>query len=152
MLVVISAVGGFLLGYGTGVISGAMIPIKRQFDLSNEYQEVIVSITLVGAILSSLTSAFLNDKYGRRLVLLISAFFFTLGSLILGLSFGVAPIIIGRFIVGLGLGELRPVYTTDFYLPTFYLQTRHYCFSSHVCARAIRKKVSFSPIGPEIII
>ena len=107
MLVMISAVGGFLLGYGTGVISGAMIPIKREFHLSNEYQEVIVSITLVGATLSSLTSAFLNDRYGRRFVLLIAAFSFTLGSVIMGASIGVVSIVIGRFVVGLSLGKLK---------------------------------------------
>ena len=124
MLVVISAVGGFLFGYDTGVISGAMIPIKRQFHLSNEYQEVIVSITLVGAIFSSLTSAFLNDRYGRRLVLLIAAFSFTLGSVIMGASVGVVSIIIGRFVVGLGIGE-----SFSFYLIVYFFRMNsHFSF------------------------
>ena len=109
ILVLVSAVGGFLFGYDSGVISGAMIPLKRQFHLSNEYQEIIVSITLVGAIISATSSAYLNDKFGRRIVLLIAAFSFTLGSIIMGVSVSVASIIFGRLVVGFGIGKYNHI-------------------------------------------
>eukprot|EP00111_Clytia_hemisphaerica_P022517 TCONS_00066211-protein len=117
VLVFISAIGGFLFGYDTGVISGAMIPIKRQFHLSYESQEIIVAITLVGAIIGAVSSAYLNDRFGRRIVLLIAAFSFTLGSITMGLAVNdVSLIIVGRFIVGLGIGYASmtvPIYIAE---------------------------------------
>ena len=106
-MVFVSAIGGFLFGYDTGVISGAMIPIKRQFHLSYESQEIIVAITLVGAIIGAVSSAYLNDRFGRRIVLLTAAFSFTVGSITMGLAVkDVSLIIVGRFIVGLGIGKI----------------------------------------------
>ncbi len=43
-----SALGGFLFGYDTGVVSGAMLLLKREMNLSSLWQELLVSIT-VGA-------------------------------------------------------------------------------------------------------
>ena len=103
-LVVISCIGGFLFGYDTGVISSAMIPIKRKFHLSYEYQEVVVSITLVGAIIGAITSAFFNERFGRRKVLLLAAISFIVGSVVMAVSLVVWLIVVGRFIVGLGIG------------------------------------------------
>jgi len=120
-LVVISAIGGFLFGYDTGVISGAMIPIKRQFHLSYEYQEVIVSITLVGAVIGASSSAFLNDRLGRRMVLLVASIAFIVGSIIMCVSLVVWLIIIGRFVVGLGIGIVACLisYSLEFKIKIF---------------------------------
>lgn len=100
-----AAIGGFLFGYDTGVISGAMIPIKRHLKLSNEMQETIVSITLVGAIIASASSAYFNDRFGRRIVLLMASFLFTLGSIFMSAAEEVVVIVIGRLLVGLGIGR-----------------------------------------------
>lgn len=103
-LALFAAIGGFLFGYDTGVISGAMIPIKRKFHLSYEMQEVIVSITLVGAIIGAASSAYFNDRFGRRAVLLLASALFTVGSVCMGAAEQMASIIVGRMFVGLGIG------------------------------------------------
>ena len=104
LLATFAAIGGFLLGYGTCVISGAMIPLKRHFNLSVEEQEVVVSITIVGAIIGSLTSAFFNGKFGRRVVLILASAVFTVGSVILAVAASVFLLILCRLTVGIGIG------------------------------------------------
>ena len=42
-LTFLSAIGGFLFGYDTGVVSGAMIIIRQEFDLNSVWQELVVS-------------------------------------------------------------------------------------------------------------
>ena len=97
--------GGFTFGYDTGVISGAMIPLKRVFNLNDVLQEIIVAIAIAGAIAGAVLSGILNDKLGRRPVLLIESALFTIGSVILGVANGITALIIGRVVVGLGIGE-----------------------------------------------
>ena len=53
LLVVIAALGGLLFGYDTGVISGALLFIRTEFDLSATMQGVIAGVTLVGAALGA---------------------------------------------------------------------------------------------------
>lgn len=48
-LTALSCIGGFLFGYDTGVISGALVQISDKFDLSEWEKELIVSITVGGA-------------------------------------------------------------------------------------------------------
>lgn len=47
----LAAIGGFLFGYDTGVVSGAMLLLKDEFHLDNVQQELVVSVTVAGAIL-----------------------------------------------------------------------------------------------------
>ena len=93
-----------MFGYGTGVISGAMIPLKRHFNLSVEERELVVSTAIVGAIIGSLTSAFFNEKFGRRVVLILASVVFTIGSAILAGAKSVFLLILGRLTVGIAIG------------------------------------------------
>ncbi|XP_057296940.1 proton myo-inositol cotransporter-like [Hydractinia symbiolongicarpus] len=116
MLSLFAALGGFLFGYDTGVISGAMIPLKKHFDLSNELQEAVVSITVGGAILGSLTAGFVSQKFGRRPVLLIASFGCSIGAVITGIAGIIWVLLLGRFVVGLGIGYASatvPVYIAE---------------------------------------
>lgn len=102
----VTVLGGFLFGYNTSVISGAMIPLKKHFDLSNEWQEAVVSITIVSAILGSLTAGYLSQKFGRRIVLWISSLQYFIGAVIMGAAENIWLLLVGRFIVGLAIGKL----------------------------------------------
>lgn len=115
-LVFFASLGGFLFGYDTGVISGAMIPLKRVFDLSDLQQEVIVAVAIGGAALGALVSAILNERYGRRAVILIASALFTIGSIALCAANGFAVLVIGRIVVGLGIGLASmtvPIYIAE---------------------------------------
>ncbi|XP_072179176.1 proton myo-inositol cotransporter-like [Diadema setosum] len=99
-----AAISGFLFGYDTGVVSGAMILLKEEFNLSTIWQEMIVSVTIAAAALSALCGGFLNDILGRRGVILVASTVFTAGALCMALATGKEMLLVGRLIVGIGVG------------------------------------------------
>ncbi|CAJ1953941.1 unnamed protein product [Cylindrotheca closterium] len=119
-LTFMAAIGGFLFGYDTGVVSGAMLPMKRAFHLTPEQQEVVVSSTVFAAFVSSLFGGTMNYKFGRRLSILFAAFVFTLGSLILFVAWDYSILVLGRIILGIGIGVASlttPIYIAEVALP-----------------------------------
>ena len=97
-----AAIGGFLFGYDTGVISGAMLPIRRAFDLTDWQQEVVVSSTVLSAFFSSLVGGSLNHAFGRRYCILMASGIFAAGSMILLVAWNYHTLVFGRIVVGIG--------------------------------------------------
>lgn len=115
-----AALGGFLFGYDTGVISGALLPLRRAFALSEWQQEVVVSSTVLAAFGSSIAGARWNAKLGRRRTILYSACIFTAGSLILMMAWNYYVLVMGRIIIGAGIGMASlttPIYIAEVALP-----------------------------------
>jgi sugar porter (SP) family MFS transporter len=111
-----AALGGLLFGYDTGVISGAVIFIKKDFALSTFPQELVVSMVLAGAIVGSLSGGRLADRFGRRLILLGTALIFIAGAIVCALAPSLSVLVAGRVIVGLGIGLASttvPVYISE---------------------------------------
>lgn len=104
ILTLISALGGFLFGYDTGVVSGAMLEVRETFNLSSTWIELIVSVTIGAAAIASFVSGFLCDWIGRKPTLIIASAVFTLGAAIMGVSYYPWMLLIGRVVVGLGIG------------------------------------------------
>lgn len=75
--------------------------MKPQFNLTTFQQSSIVSVTIVGAWMFSLISGYFSDLVGRKIVILISSFIFTIGSLIMAFGHSAIYLIIGRFILGI---------------------------------------------------
>src|SRR3990172_2623548 len=63
--VIIAAFGGFLYGYHTGIIAGALVFLTQSFHLSIIDQGVVVSIILVGALLIALAESYSFLLIGR---------------------------------------------------------------------------------------
>ena len=115
-LVVIAALGGLLFGYDTGVISGALLFIRTEFDLSATMQGVVVGVALVGAAFGAAFAGSLADRFGRRLVLLVTGIVFVVGAAIAALAPTTATLLAGRVIVGVGIGfasMLTPLYLAE---------------------------------------
>ncbi|HSL01191.1 MAG TPA: sugar porter family MFS transporter [Rubrobacteraceae bacterium] len=101
----ITATGGLLFGYDTGVISGALLFITKDFaPLSSFLQGVIVSVLLVGAVTGAIAGGPLSDRLGRRPVVLLAAIIFAVGAIAAALAPNVLILIFTRFILGLGVG------------------------------------------------
>ncbi|KAK1906592.1 Proton myo-inositol cotransporter [Dissostichus eleginoides] len=116
LLAAFSALGGFMFGYDTGVISGAMLLLKREMELSALWQELLISSTVAAAALSALLGGFLNGLFGRRVCILLASFFFTVGGIVLSTAPGKEVLLAGRLIVGVGLGIASmtvPVYIAE---------------------------------------
>ncbi|MCG8542745.1 MAG: sugar porter family MFS transporter [Alphaproteobacteria bacterium] len=101
--------GGALFGYDTTVISGAILYIKTQFDLSPDLEETVVSVAVLGALLGAATSGPLADRFGRRRMLLATAAMFLGGALCTALAPNVASIIAGRIVIGVAIGTVSVV-------------------------------------------
>ncbi|HMC39363.1 MAG TPA: sugar porter family MFS transporter [Acidimicrobiales bacterium] len=113
----IAAVGGFLFGYDTGVISGALLFIKGQFGgLSAFYQGAVVSGLLLGAAVGALGGGWSADRFGRKRTAVAVAGLFIVGIVVILLAPSVWILIAGRFIVGVGVGAASntvPLYISE---------------------------------------
>lgn len=126
-LVFVAAIGGFLFGYDTGVISGALPYIRDDLLLPDptyssdssklaSVQELIVSSAIIAAAISCIFGGWLGDALGRKTSLLLADLLFTLGALAMSLAPGVAVLICGRVMIGLGIGiasVVVPIYISE---------------------------------------
>ncbi|XP_041852292.1 proton myo-inositol cotransporter-like isoform X2 [Melanotaenia boesemani] len=116
VLAFFAALGGFLFGYDTGVVSGAMLLLKKEMNLNALWQELLVSSTVGAAALSALIGGFLNGWLGRRICILMASFIFSVGGIILSIAMDKVVLLVGRIIVGLGIGIASmtvPVYIAE---------------------------------------
>ena len=104
-LVSVSAIGGFLFGYDTGVISGAQLYFVLDFPtITPAQRSLVVSIALAGAAVGSLFSGTASDKVGRKKLIMFADLLFTLGAFTMAFAPSIAVLMIGRVLVGLGVG------------------------------------------------
>ncbi|XP_071696683.1 inositol transporter 1-like [Rutidosis leptorrhynchoides] len=106
-LTVVAGIGGLLFGYDTGVISGALLYIRDDFeavDKSSFLQETIVSMALVGAMIGAAAGGWINDAYGRKKATLLADVIFAFGSFVMAAAPDPYVLILGRLLVGLGVG------------------------------------------------
>ncbi|KAG1077633.1 hypothetical protein G6F42_024720 [Rhizopus arrhizus] len=116
LLVFCVCIGGFLFGYDTGVISGALQPIQSDFTMSTRQKEWIVGATTLGAIFGGFFAGLLSDRFGRKPLVLCAAAIFIVGSLLLTFAMSYAALLSGRLVVGLGVGiasMIIPVYISE---------------------------------------
>ncbi len=111
-----AALGGLLFGYDTGVISGALIFIKREFGLTTFAEEIVVSGVLLGATIGAVVGGKAADLFGRRRVLLLTAAIFGIGALTSAVAPSPAILIVSRVVLGLAIGLAStnvPVYLSE---------------------------------------
>ena len=112
----VAALGGLLFGYDTGVISGALLFIKQDFQLNAFVEGFIVSSLLLGAMAGAGISGALSDRLGRRTIILIAAIIFGIGAIGAALSPNVWILVAFRVVLGLGVGAasaLVPSYISE---------------------------------------
>lgn len=100
----LSAVGGFLFGYDTGVVSGALLQLRVYFKLNTLWQELIVSITIAGAWGMAVLAGKINDYFGRKLAVILASVLFTIGSILMAVAESHWTLFAGRLVVGTGVG------------------------------------------------
>jgi sugar porter (SP) family MFS transporter len=113
----VTALGGLLFGYDTGVVSGALLFLHTSFgNVTSFDKELVTGLLLVGAAVGAFGSGRLSDTLGRRPVILITAIVFVLG--VLGAAFSPTLwfLIAMRFVIGLAVGSASmavPLYISE---------------------------------------
>lgn len=100
----IAAIAGLLFGFDTGIISGALLFIRHQFDLDAVASGAVVSCVLLGAMIGAALSGRLTDLLGRRAIVLVISAVFIVGALASSLSTGFITLLVSRVIIGLAIG------------------------------------------------
>jgi SP family myo-inositol transporter-like MFS transporter 13 len=116
LMSLLSAMGGFLFGYDTGIVSGAMVFVRKIFNLNSLWQELVVSITILGAWVLSLMAGSLSERYGRKTIILYASVIFTIGSVIMGAAWSKWILLFGRLTVGVAIGlasTVVPMYIAE---------------------------------------
>jgi sugar porter (SP) family MFS transporter len=106
----ITALGGLLFGYDTGVVSGALLFLKNDFGgLSSFQQELVTSLLLVGAAVGALFAGRIADRVGRRLTVLGPALIFIVGVLLAAFTPTFPVLLVARIVIGLAVGAASMV-------------------------------------------
>lgn len=114
-----AGLGGLLFGYDTGVISSTLVSLHS--DLSNRPlgtfdKGLITSCTSLSAFVAAPAAGLLADRYGRKRTILIADFLFMIGAMWQAVTTSVMGMIVGRSIVGLGIGAaslVAPLYISE---------------------------------------
>ena len=108
LIAAVSALGGLLFGYDTGVINGAQFYLTEHFNLSSALKGWVVGSALLGCFVGAIVAGPLSIKIGRKWSLIISALLFTLSAYGSGLPEmfpqSVSMLVFFRILGGLGIG------------------------------------------------
>ena len=112
----VAALGGFLFGFDTAVISGTTGALKALYGLTGNELGFTVASGLIGTILGSLLASAPSERYGRRPVLRAVAVLFLVASLGCGLAVGWPMLVAARFLGGIAVGAasvVSPMYIAE---------------------------------------
>jgi sugar porter (SP) family MFS transporter len=111
-----ASLGGLEFGYQLGVISGALLFIRRDFDLGAFEQGALVSAVLLGAMGGGIVGGRIADAIGRRRALILIALLFIAATLLATAAPGYGTLVVARALAGVGVGAVSttaPLYLSE---------------------------------------
>jgi sugar porter (SP) family MFS transporter len=115
-LAVVAALGGFLFGYDTAVINGAVTALRSDFSMGTGLTGFVVASALLGAAFGAWAAGKLGDRFGRIKVMVAAAVLFVVSAFGSGLAFGPVDLTIWRVVGGIGVGAasvIAPAYIAE---------------------------------------
>ncbi len=112
----VATLGGFLFGYDTAVISGAIGFLRTNFNLDAAQMGWAASCALIGCVIGCSAAGMLSDFLGRKKVLILAAVFFTVSAIGSAIPRNLTEFVIYRMIGGIGVGMasmLSPLYIAE---------------------------------------
>lgn len=116
LLTSVAAFGGFLFGYDTAVIAGAIGYLQIKFNLSPLMVGWAASSAIWGCVLGAMSAGYLSDRFGRRAVMVVTALFFAISAYGSAIANDLTMFIIMRLLGGIGVGAasmLCPMYISE---------------------------------------
>jgi len=121
LISLVAAVGGFLFGYDISIISGAVIFMKDEFDLTGSELGFIMSSAQIGCIVGALIGGSLSDFFGRKKTLFFSAVLFGLSAIFTAVAQDLVVFNAFRLVGGIGIGLasiVSPMYIAEIAPPS----------------------------------
>lgn len=117
-LACVAALGGFLFGFDTAVISGALSPLIQHFDLASQpaLQGWLVSSVVLGSVVGALLSGYLSDRLGRKPTLVWVGILFLISSIGAAASGTFFLFVCFRLMAGIAVGTaamVSPLYIAE---------------------------------------
>lgn len=112
----VAALGGFLFGYDTAVISGTISQVAAQFGLNAMSQGWYVGCALLGSIGGVAVAGMLGDWLGRKKAMVISAVLFSASAIGCALCATFDQLVFYRIVGGAGIGVasiICPLYISE---------------------------------------
>lgn len=116
-----AALGGFLFGFDTAVISGVEQTLQNFWGLNAFQQGLTVSIALIGTVIGSLVAGWPTDRFGRKKTLFAIGILYFVSALGSGLVSDWSLFLFFRFIGGVGVGissVTAPLYISEIAPPS----------------------------------
>ncbi|HEY5320871.1 MAG TPA: sugar porter family MFS transporter [Galbitalea sp.] len=115
-LAVAGAIGGFLFGFDSSVVNGAVDPITKQFHLTQTLTGLAVASALLGCAIGAVLGGRIGDRFGRIPTMVVAAVLFFVSAIGAGVSADVWLLILWRLVGGLGIGiasVVAPAYIAE---------------------------------------
>ncbi|MFJ5551652.1 sugar porter family MFS transporter [Streptomyces sp. NPDC093225] len=117
-----AAMGGFLFGYDSSVINGAVVAIRERFDIGSEALAQVIAAALIGCAIGAAAAGRLADRIGRIRVMQIAAVLFSASAIGSALPFALWDLAMWRVIGGFGIGMasvIGPAYIAEVSPPAY---------------------------------
>ncbi|XP_020242633.1 monosaccharide-sensing protein 2-like isoform X2 [Asparagus officinalis] len=118
LIAIAAAIGNLLQGWDNATIAGAVLYIKREFNLDSEplIEGLIIAMSLIGATLITIVSGGISDSIGRRPMLILSSVLYFVSGVVMLWAPNVTVLLVARLIDGFGIGicvTLVPLYISE---------------------------------------
>jgi MFS transporter, SP family, sugar:H+ symporter len=111
-----AALGGFLFGFDTAVINGAVLALTKAFNASSWLTGLAVSLALLGSAVGAFSAGQIANRYGRVKAMVVAAVLFTISALGSGFAFSIWDFIFWRLLGGVAVGVasvIAPAYIAE---------------------------------------
>jgi MFS transporter, SP family, sugar:H+ symporter len=111
-----AALGGFLFGFDTAIINGAIVAFTKAFDVSSWLTGLAVSLALLGSAVGAFGAGQIADRYGRIKAMVVAAILFTISAIGSGFAFSIWDFIWWRLLGGIAIGVasvIAPAYIAE---------------------------------------
>lgn len=111
-----AALGGFLFGYDTAVINGAVVALSKAFNASSWLTGLAVSLALLGSAVGAFYAGPIADRYGRIKAMVVASILFTISAIGSGIAFTIWDFIFWRVLGGIAVGTasvIAPAYIAE---------------------------------------
>ncbi len=111
-----AALGGFLFGFDTAVINGAVLALAKAFNTSSWLTGLAVSLALLGSAVGAFFAGQIADRYGRVKAMVVASVLFTISAIGSGLAFSIWDFIFWRLLGGIAIGVasvIAPAYIAE---------------------------------------